>query len=91
MSRIHCLLIRVLWQFLRLAALYPERRLHALPDVELLWKTHLIRPIHYRKVPSSFTRLTPHTRTSDSCVSCGWGVECRRRSSCLGVWWTTRK
>lgn len=44
-------LILVLWQFLRLAALYPERRLHALPDIELLWKTHLIRPIHYRKVP----------------------------------------
>jgi hypothetical protein len=37
-------------QFLRLAALYPDRRLYAPPDVELLWKTHLIRPTRYRQV-----------------------------------------
>ncbi|ELR24008.1 uncharacterized protein ACA1_143980 [Acanthamoeba castellanii str. Neff] len=52
-------------KFLRLAALYPERRLHALPDVELLWKTHLIRPIHYRKeMELLFGRVVDHAELS---------------------------
>jgi hypothetical protein len=54
---------QTLAQFVRLAALYPDRKLYALTDIELLWKTHLIRPAHYRKVASptqvSFPFLLP--------------------------------
>lgn len=37
-------------QFIRLKALYPSTKLWALPDIEVVWKAHLIRPLPYKKV-----------------------------------------
>jgi hypothetical protein len=34
----------------RLKHAYPEEELCALPDIELVWKAHLIRPLPYKKV-----------------------------------------
>lgn len=30
--------------------MYPEEQLIALPDIELVWKAHLIRPLAYKQV-----------------------------------------
>lgn len=59
-------------KFLRLAALYPDRRLYAPPDIELLWKTHLIRPAQYRQeMELLFGHVVDHSELIDEPIGSG--------------------